>query len=121
MKVAELCNPVWFAHYKKIRQGFTMSSEAERRKFFAAFDAKTVRLIEEKRVSEKLVEFCLQPDTGGAIHYGACKEILKGIGLYSSKIECYGYTGSRPASFDSLKRLLRECSEHKCDLIWRSS
>lgn len=67
---------------------------------------KTEQLIREKKVSIKIVDFCLQSDIEGSIHYGACKEILKAIGDYDDNV-CYGYAGlpscansviSRPSS-----------------------
>lgn len=52
-------------------------SDEERRLAYNAFDAETERLLTEKKVSFKVVDFLLQPDCGGSIRYGACKELLK--------------------------------------------
>lgn len=119
MKVAELCNPVWYLHYKTLENGFSCAGAEEQKKFFQKFDRNTKRLLDENRVGMKLVDFCLQPDTDGKVRYGACKEILKGIGSYSDRETEYGYTGRKQhISFETMKKLLKECADNKCDLVW---
>ena len=122
-KVAELAGEPFASHIAKLKQppyhlSRFMMSEEERRKLFDEYDAETQRMIEEKKVSIKLVDFCMQPDAGGEIHYDACKELLDVIGDYDDDI-AYGYAARRDcAKFADFKELLRECVEHKCMLEW---
>ena len=90
-KVAELYGGVFWDHYQGIDKAPFMGEA--RKQYFDAFDKRTEELIREKKVSVKIVDFLLQPDVGGSIHYGACKEILKVI--------------------------LTDCAVHKCDMVWR--
>ncbi len=115
-KVADLAGEPFASHYKGVRTA-PFFGEA-RKKYFEAFDRKTEELIRDKKVLLKIVDFCLQPDAGGVIHYGACKEILKIIGSYDDNI-MYGYCG-RPdcAMFKDFKALLIKCVKNKCDLVW---
>lgn len=87
--VSNLAGEPWASHYKKLTDTL-LSRQAD--KFWEEFDNETERLIAKKAVSIKLVDFCLQPDTRGAIHYGACKQLLKIIGDYDDDI-LYGYWG----------------------------
>ncbi len=115
-KVAELQGGLFWEHYEGIAKcpfvGYA------RKQYFAAFDRRTAELIQQKKVSEKIVDFLLQPDAGGSIHYGACKAILKVIGDYDDDI-CYGYSGrSDCAMFRDFKAILQDCVENKCDMVW---
>lgn len=114
-KVAELAGEPWASHY---RQLVDVPFSGQTPKFFEAFDQRTVELLEQKKVPIKLVDFCLQSDVAGAVHYGACKQLLKIIGDYDDNIR-YGY-GGRPdcAMFRDFKDILRECAEKKCDMVW---
>lgn len=114
-KVADLVGEPWASHYHKLDYPFFGEEEKQ---FFEAFDAETKRLLDEKKVSIKIVDFCLQTDCGGSIRYGACKEILKAIGDYDDNI-LYGYCG-RPdcARFRDFKAILKDCVENKCDMVW---
>lgn len=116
LKVAELAGDPWVSHYRKLER--PPSFDPERTAFFEAFDAETLRLVNEKKVHIKIADFCLQTDCGGAIRYGACKLLLKFIGDYDDNI-CYGYAG-RPdcAKFRDFKAILQDCAEHKCDMRW---
>lgn len=121
-KVAELTGEPFASHMKKLNFQTCMSlqfaSKEERDKFNADFNAKTQRMIDAKQVSVKIVDFCLQPDCEGKIHYGACKEILKVIGDYDDDI-AYGYTGRKDcAMFRDFKALLQECVDNRCMLTW---
>lgn len=120
-KVSYLVGDPWASHYRKLedifRKAFSMSDE-ERRQAYNAFDAETERLLAEKKVSFKVVDFLLQPDCEGLIRYGACKELLKIIGDYDDNV-LYGYIG-RPdcAKFRDFKAILQDCADNKCDMIW---
>ena len=90
----------------------------ETRGFPVHFDKKAEKLLQEKKVSPKIVDFCLQSDISGSIRYGACKEILKTIGDYDDNI-CYGYAGrSDCAMFRDFKAILEDCIRLKCDMVW---
>lgn len=93
-------------------------SDEERRQAYNAFDAETERLLAEKKVSFKVVDFLLQPDCEGLIRYGACKELLKIIGDYDDNV-LYGYIGRQDcAKFRDFKAILQDCADNKCDMIW---
>lgn len=115
-KTSQLAGEPWASHYATLLHRPFSTSDTE--SFYAEFDAKTAQLLAEKKVSVKLVDFCLQSDIEGSIHYGACKLLLKIIGDYDDDI-LYGYAG-RPdcASFRDFKAILQECANKKCDLIW---
>lgn len=116
-KVAELYGGVFWDHYQGIDKAPFMGEA--RKQYFDAFDKRTEELIREKKVSIKIVDFLLQPDAGGSIHYGACKEILKVIGDYDDEIH-YGYSGRKDcAMFRDFKDILIDCAVHKCDMVWR--
>lgn len=120
-KVSDLVGEPWASHYRKLedifRKAFSMSDE-ERRLAYNAFDAETERLLTEKKVSFKVVDFLLQPDCGGSIRYGACKELLKIIGNYDDNV-LYGYIGRQDcAKFRDFKAILQDCADNKCDMIW---
>lgn len=74
-------------------------------------------LISNKKISPKVIDFCFQSDADGAIRYGACKEILKGISGYEGE-EPYGYVW-RMFTIKDFANLLQECVDNKCDLVWR--
>jgi hypothetical protein len=76
-KIADLVGEPWASHYHKLDYA-PLFGDA-RKNFYEYFDAETKLLLEEKKVSIKIVDFCLQCDCEGSIRYGACKEILKAI------------------------------------------
>ena len=114
-KVADLYGEPWASHYRTLTDTPPSRQTDE---WYEAFDEKTKELLEAKLVSVKIVDFCLQSDVRGAIRYGACKQILKAIGDYDDDL-CYGYAG-RPdcAMFRDFRRLLEQCAENRCDLVW---
>lgn len=117
LKVAELAGKEWYEHYQTLfSRPITVGESSD--DFYEQFDKKTLELIANKKINQKIVSFCLQSDCGGYIGYGACKRILNAIGEYDDKI-LYGYCG-RPdcARFRDFKRLLQQCADNKCDLIW---
>lgn len=115
-KVAELVGEPLASHYKKLWR--TPLFEG-RKEYFEEYDKETERLIQEKKVSIKIADFLYQTDVEGSIHYGACKQILKVIGDYDDDF-LYGYVGRKDcARFRDFKKILQECVDHKCDLIWR--
>lgn len=114
-RVAKLYGEPWASHYATlVETSHTFDSE----EFYDDFDKKTEKLLQEKNVSPKIVDFCLQSDISGSIRYGACKEILKAIGDYDDNI-CYGYAGrSDCAMFRDFKAILEDCVRLKCDMAW---
>lgn len=110
-KVADICCPEFGKMYSEV---IYLRSEEERNKF----DQKLSRLINNKAINEKVVDFCFQPDTGGSIRYGVCKKIYDAIKGYDDDI-CYGYAG-RPDffMFQDFKKLLKECYDNKSSLVW---
>lgn len=115
-KVAELCGDPWASHYAKLSHA--PYSDKEAKAFYKEFDKETAHILKTKKVSVKIVDFCLQSDCEGSIRYGACKQILKVIADYDDNI-CYGYVG-RPdcAMFRDFKTILQECVKSKCDMVW---
>lgn len=112
--VSDLVGEPWKSHYDCLYHREVVTDD-----FLNAFDNKTEELIKSKKVSVKVVDFLLQSDTNGAIHYGACKTLLKLIGNYDDDI-LYGYAAHKNcAKFKDFKELLQECVEKKCDLIWQ--
>lgn len=91
-KISELVGEPWASHYRALVEE-RICDEKEREKFYEDFDKKTEALLNKKRISVKIVDFCLQSDCEGSIRYGACKELLKVIGNYDDNI-CYGYVVS---------------------------
>ena len=110
-KVAELAGGPFAEHYASLK---TFGNE----EYFEAFDRRTSEILEKKQADIKIVDFCLQSDCDGKIHYGACKNILKAIGDYDDNI-AYGYFG-RPdcAMFKDFKEILEDCVKNKCDMLW---
>lgn len=116
-KISELYGGEWWEHCQVLEQNM-VKVFAHDNEWLDAYDAETERLIRDKVVPVKFVDFIMQCDCGGSIHYGACKLILKVIGDYDDDL-IYGYAGrENPARFKDFKRLLEECVEKKCDLVW---
>ena len=115
-KVSELYGGVWWEHYKTLDDAPFF--EDERGHFFEEFDRKTECLLKEKKVTEAIVSFCLQPDEQGEINCEACKEIYEYVKDYDDNI-AYGYAAHDDCfRFRDFKLLLKECIDLKCDLIW---
>ncbi len=115
-KVAELGGEPWASHYGSLAAALPSQRTSA---FYKAFDAKTQELLDAKKVSIKMVDFCMQSDGGGAIRYGACKLLLKAIGDYDDEKLCYGYSGRLDcATFHDFKKILQECAMKKCDMVW---
>ena len=107
-KISELVGEPWASHYRALVEE-RICDEKEREKFYEDFDKKTEALLNKKRISVKIVDFCLQSDCEGSIRYGACKELLKVIGNYDDNI-CYGYAGREDcAMFRDFKKILEDC------------
>lgn len=113
-KIASLAGEPWASHY----DAFCKAPISVDKSFYKQFDETTLKMVRKKQVPVKLIDFCLQSDLSGAIHYGACKQLLKIIRGYDDDI-CYGYAG-RPdcAMFKDFKAILQECAEKKCDMVW---
>jgi hypothetical protein len=84
-KISELVGEPWASHYRALVEE-RICDEKEREKFYEDFDKKTEALLNKKRISVKIVDFCLQSDCEGSIRYGACKELLKVIGNYDDNM-----------------------------------
>lgn len=116
LKVAELLGEPWYSHYKNLSRAPLF--DPARTEFFDAFDNRTEEMLARKQVPIKIVDFCLQPDTEGAIRHGACKQIYEVVKHYDDNF-CYGYAG-RPdcAKFADFKAILEDCINNKCDMQW---
>lgn len=114
IKIAKLCNKEFGDTYEYILDNSLryLSSEPNADLAYGKID----KLVEDKSVSRKVVDFCFQSDCAGRIHYGACKEILKHIAECTDK-DTYGYC-SRAFTMHDFAGLLQECVDNKCDLIW---
>lgn len=121
LKVGELVGEPFASHLAKLstpKYMFCLDAE-ERKKLFSEYDAETAKILDEGKAPIKIVDFCLQPDVGGKIRYGACKEILKVIGDYDDKATKYGYAAHpNCATFHDFKAILQDCVDNKCMLIW---
>lgn len=116
-RIAELCSPEFGKHYRTLRK--TLLSGTDNARFFEEFDEKTADLLEKKLVHIKIVDFCLQSDYEGKIHYGTCKKIYRYIKDCDDDT-CYGYAAyPNHMTFENFKSLLLECYENKSDLIWK--
>lgn len=71
--VSNLAGEPWASHYKKLTDTPFFQ---QNKQFYEDFDNETMRLLSKKTVSVKVVDFCLQSDCEGAIHYGACKQLV---------------------------------------------
>jgi len=120
MKVADLVGGPFVCHYHILESPQVMwLSGKDLEAFFNEYDTKTEEFIANGCVNIQVADFLYQSDCEGCIRYSACKTLLKVIGDYDDNI-LYGYSG-RPdcAKFADFKRLLQECVENKCDLVWR--
>ena len=113
-RVAALESEEWRALYKTLSTPPLLKNKA----FYDEFNAKTEKLLKQKKVHIKVVDFCLQTDISGSIRFGACQQILKAIGDYDDDV-LYGYCG-RPdcAKFADFKRILQDCVDNRCNMIW---
>lgn len=115
-KIAYLVSEEVGQHYESLMRAPLF--DPERTKFFDEHDARTEELIKSKTLPIKIADFLYQCDAEGGIHYGACKMLLKVIGDYDNNI-IYGYAGrENPAKFADFKKILQECADLKCDMVW---
>lgn len=110
-KIAKLCCPEFGEIYAN------MHKKLHDDEYYILMDKYIDELISMKNISPKVIDFCFQSDVEGAIRYGACKEILKGISGYEGE-ESYGYVW-RIFTIKDFSNLLQECVDNKCDLVWR--
>lgn len=118
-KIGELVGGEFAKHYLLLSEPKVMCLIGDKRKeFYQSYNKNTMPIIKKEKVSIKVADFLYQPDCGGKIRYGACKEILKVIGDYDDDI-LYGYCG-RPdcAKFSDFVSILKDCVENKCDMVW---
>lgn len=117
-KVAELVSQEVGEHYQELDEIFKITS-SEKESALKSYDDETERMIERKKLPIKIADFLYQSDCDGKIRYGACKQILKIIGDYDDSI-IYGYAGrENPAKFKDFKKILQDCVDNKCFMIWR--
>ena len=124
-KVAELAGGPFAKHYllldapENIKLAAASLISENRDQFFDWFDQRTQEIIDANQADIKIVNFLLQSDCEGKVHYGACKNILRTIGDYDDDV-LYGYCG-RPdcAKFKDFKAILKDCINNKCDMVWR--
>lgn len=118
--VADLCGEEVSMHYRLMLDSLyrCFASKEEKDSYWANYDAKTEKLIQNGKLNTKVADFLYQSDCGGQIRYGACKNLLKAIGNYDND-ELYGYAG-RPgcARFQDFKAILEDCVKMKSDLLW---
>ena len=120
IKVAELCCPEFGAAYKEtFHNAVRLSGTAQEKEAFEKrINGIIRRCLDEKKVHPKVVDFCLQPDTKGAIRYGACKVIYDGV-KGAEDDWCVGYAGwDNPFTWMQFVALLKECYDNKSDLVW---
>lgn len=118
-KVAELTGDPWASHYATLCNsiGYALP-EGKRAQFYADFDNKTKELLRKNMVPTKIVDFCMQSDVQGRIHYGACAAILKAAGDYDDNVS-YGYAGRKDcAKWRDFRAILEDCVRCKCDMVW---
>lgn len=118
-KVAELQGGPFHDVYEEVCSWYPGRTAETANEFDARINARIVDILDSKQADAKVIGFLIQSDIEGRIRYGTCKNILKVIGDYDDDI-LYGYCG-RPdcARFADFKRLLQECVDNKCDLVWR--
>lgn len=114
-KVSDLCGEPWASHYRRLTDDGRHDRDDQ---WFKDFDAETARMIREKLVDIKIVDFLLQSDMAGMIRYGACKKILSAVKDYDDDL-CYGYAAlpGQP-TFRDFKALLQACADKRSDLKW---
>lgn len=117
-KVANLVNEEFGKHYEDVKKGSYLFNEKEREKFFAEYDAKTNKFIEDNIVSPEIANFCYQSDSEGSIDQRQAKAIYNIIKDYNDDI-CYGYAG-RPdcAMFSDLKQIFKDGAETRKYIRW---
>ena len=120
-KVADLVGEPFASHYAKLGTPmymFCLNADL-RKKLYAEYNEQSQKMIDDKQVKYKIADFLFQPDCGGKISYGACKEILKVIGDYDDIETIYGYSSRPfPATFSDFKVILQECVAKKSPMVW---
>ncbi len=114
-RISVLVGDPWAAHYRTLTD---TSMALQDHDWFKKFDAETERLVKARAVRTKTAFFLLQPDEGGYLPPGGCRQLLETIGDYDDDF-IYGYAGlPHAARFRDFKRILAECAEHGCRLTW---
>ena len=85
-KVAELASPSFGELHRTLLDAYQIEAGAAREAFYDEINQKTDELIQCGHLKAKIADFCLQPDSGGAVRYGACKAILKAVGDYDDSV-----------------------------------
>lgn len=117
-KVAELAGEEWYNHYKDGTMKAMRLFGEERDALCREFDEKTQQLLDEKKVSPEIVDFCLQSDAEGTMEPEQCSVLLETIGDYNDEI-LYGYVGRKDcARFRDFKAILMASVETETPVKW---
>lgn len=122
MKIANLCCPDFGKVYTEIfTNPIKISGTPKQKKDFQDHINYVIqKCINDKKINPKVVDFCLQTDTKGKIRYGACKVIYDKINNSKSDDFIIGYAAqNNHLTWKLFIDLLKECYEHKSDLVWR--
>lgn len=119
MKVAEVASSEFGQLINKTYfPQINFENKEEKEAYYDSIDQEIKNLIDTKKVSIKIVDFCLQSDCEGKIRYGACKKILEAFGDYDDNY-LYGYAGRADCvTIKIFKEFLQECVNSKCDMKW---
>lgn len=112
--VSERCGPLWAEHYEKL-----LTRPEDRPESDEELDAVTLEMIQKRKIPIKIVDFLLQSDGEGGIHYGACQLILRRLEHHEDD-PLYGYAGwgGHATKLSDVLRLLYACVNARSDLTW---
>lgn len=120
MRIACLVSPEVGQHYEGLRNCFNIPIE-QRKAFFATYNKKTDKLIENGKLSEELAEFLYAPDCGAELDPKTVQAVLDVInnGKDTGENERYGsVVWSDAATWESFKNLLWDCVFDGTKLTW---
>lgn len=117
LKVAQLVDEEIGVHYKKLAQTQNYFDE-EREKFFEKYNRDLNIILENKDISENILDFLYESDCNGTICAKGCEDLYEVIKDYDDDI-LYGYVGHADcAKFEDFKRIVKDCIENNYNLIW---
>lgn len=117
-KVAELAGGPFVPIYQEVCAWYPRSNGETAEQFDTHIEASVNEILAAGQADIKIVDFLLQSDIEGHIHYGACKNILRAIGDYDDDV-FYGYVShGELARFRQFRRILEDCVETKSDMSW---
>lgn len=116
-KVAELTGKELENHYKDLDKGNFLFGE-DREKFFAEYNKKTQKLLENSKIPHQIFNFLYASDCSSKMSLSVCRKVYKVIENYDDNI-AYGYAG-RPdcAKFKHFKEIVKDCIDNKCSMKW---